>query len=49
MSETYKILDGIEKPSDIKNLTRDELRDLSDELRVFIINELTLLTTCLRY
>ena len=41
MSETYKILDGIEKPSDIKNLTRDELRDLSDELRVFIIKSIS--------
>tara|TARA_B100001559_G_scaffold74128_2_gene60992 strand:+ start:2827 stop:4719 length:1893 start_codon:yes stop_codon:yes gene_type:complete len=41
MSETYKILDRIKKPSDIKTLGRNELQDLSDELRLFIIESIS--------
>ena len=41
MSETYKILDKIKKPSDIKTLGRNELQDLSDELRLFIIESIS--------
>jgi len=41
MSETYKILDSIKKPSDIKTLGRNELQSLSDELRLFIIESIS--------
>tara|TARA_B100000530_G_scaffold112182_1_gene70063 strand:- start:29 stop:1921 length:1893 start_codon:yes stop_codon:yes gene_type:complete len=41
MSETYKILDRIKKPSDIKTLGRNELQNLSDELRLFIIESIS--------
>lgn len=41
MSETYKILDRIKKPSDIKTLGRNELQGLSDELRLFIIESIS--------
>ena len=41
MSVKHKILDGIKKPSDIKNLARSELQDLSDELRLFIIESIS--------
>lgn len=41
MSEIYKILNSIKKPSDIRMLERNELQDLSDELRLFIIESIS--------
>ena len=41
MSENYKILDTITKPSDLKGLSRNEILSLSEELRAFIIESVS--------
>lgn len=41
MNEKYKILDNINVPADMKSLSRDEVRKLSDELRGFLLESIS--------
>ena len=37
MAENYKVLNDINVPADMKNLSKDEILQLSDDLRDFLI------------
>ena len=41
LSEVKSLLDSIQSPEDLKRLSREQVRELADELRSFLVQTVT--------